>query len=249
MIGDRELATLRKLYYSLLVQLLWKEPDPDFVTSLRDGLEERAQAAGHLNERMGEGWHMIGEYLDKFDVSALAEEFTYLFMGPHGAKVNPYESLYAAGGLFKAPLIEVRDFMGRHGLKKTDEDYAEPEDVLAFELEIMSWLIQKQMEAKGEKEEQRWVDAQAEFLKQHLLVWGPACAADIENAEIAKFYKGVGAILAGLLEMELVNFHGIGPDTVETLQEARSRHGAKSEWKGPTYDPENITEPSGKLES
>lgn len=249
MIGDRELATLRKLYYSLLVQLLWKEPDQEFVASLRDGLEERARAAGHLNDRMGKGWRMIGKYLDISDLSGLAEEFTNLFMGPYGAKVNPYESLYAAGGLFKAPLIEVRDFMGRIGLKKTDEDYAEPEDALAFELEIMNWMIQKQMEAKNEKEEQRWLEAQGEFLKQHLLVWGPACAADIENAGSAKFYKGVGAILAGLLEMEVVNFHGIGPGKVETLEEARSRHGAKSTWEGPTYDPENITEPSGKLES
>ena len=249
MIGDRELATLRKLYYSLLVQLLWKEPDLELVSSLKEGLDERARAAGHLNERLGEGWQIIGAYLKKSDLSNLAEEFTYLFMGPYGAKINAYESMYAAGGLFKAPLIEVRDFMDRVGLKKIDKDYAEPEDVLAFELEIMNWLIQKQMEAKGEKEEVRWLEAQADFLKRHLLVWGPACATDIENADIAQFYRGVGVLLGGLLEMEKLNFHGIGPESIESLEEARRRHGTKSGWKGPTFDPNKIAEPSGKLDS
>lgn len=249
MIGDKELAILRKLYYGLLVQLLWKEPDPKFVGSLKDGLDERGRAAGQLNKRLGEGWRTIGEYLDKYDVGEIADEYTKLFMGPYGAKVHPYESMYTAGGLFKGPLIEVRNFLGQIGLAKKEEDYAEPEDALAFELEIMNWLIQKQMEAKGEKEEQRWLDAQAEFLKCHLLVWGPTCAADIENAEIAKFYRGVGALLGGLLEMEEVNFHGIGPGKTESLEEARKRHGAKTDWDGPTYDPENIPEPSGKLDS
>lgn len=249
MVGDTELATLRQLYYNLLVRLFWKEPDPEFVLSLKEGLDERARAAGQLNARMGEGWQTIGAFLDKSEPAQAAEEYTTVFVGPYGIEVNPYESFYLVGGYFKEPLVEVRDFMRRVGLKKNDEDYTDPEDSLAFELEIMNWLIRKQREAKSKKGEQRWLDAQAEFLKGHLLVWGPAVAGDIEKAGGAAFYRGVGALLAGLLEMDQIHFHGIGPEHIETLEEARKRHGSKGFWKGPTYDPENFSEPTGELES
>ncbi len=249
MVGDKELAALRQIYYHLLVQLLWKEPEPEFVASLSEGLAERTEAAGQLHPRLGAGWRMIGEYLDKKSPAEVGDEFTRLFLGPYNVEVNPYESYYLAGGLFKEPLIEVRNFMAQTGMKKAGEDYAEPEDALAFELEIMNWLIQKQLDAKTNKAEQRWVEAQATFLKQHLLVWGPACARDIEGAESARFYKGAAALLVGLLEMDGAQFHGIGPEKVETLEEARKRHGGRRPWKGPTYDPNAISEPSGELES
>ena len=162
----------------------------------------------------------------------------YLVLGPVGAQVNAYESYYLIGHLFKEPLIAVRDFMGRVGLEKKPEEYAEPEDVIAFELEIMNWLVGKQLGANNSDEEEGWVLSQAEFLKKHLLIWGPACSKDIGAAEAADFYKGVAAILGGFLELERLHFHGFGPDKIETIEEARRRYGSKPAWRGTTFDPE-----------
>ena len=238
MIGDTELGNLRRLYYSLLVRLLWREPEAEWVASLAEGIKERARAAGGLNERMGEGWNLIGEFLENNEPEAVAQEFTDLFLGPFGAQVNAYESYYLIGHLFKEPLIAVRDFMGRVGLEKKPEEYAEPEDVIAFELEIMNWLVGKQLGANNSDEEEGWVLSQAEFLKKHLLIWGPACSKDIGAAEAADFYKGVAAILGGFLELERLHFHGFGPDKIETIEEARRRYGSKPAWRGTTFDPE-----------
>ncbi len=160
--------------------------------------------------------------------------------------MNPYESLYLAGNLFKEPLIRVRGFMQQVGLEKNDAEFPEPEDVLAFELEIMNWLVSKQLAAATEEEAEGWVASQAEFLKRHLLIWGPVCAADIEKAEGADFYRGVAALLAGFLDMERVQFHGVGPERIETLEEARRRYGHRRSWRGPTFDPGGEPEGSDK---
>lgn len=246
MLGDAELNGLRQLYYSLLVRLFWREPEPDWVMELAAGIKERGRAAGQLNARMGEGWRLLGEYLESNGADAVAEEFTMLFLGPFGAKVNPYESFYLAGNLFKEPLIHVRAFMGQVGLEKNDVEFPEPEDVLAFELEIMNWLVGKQLAAGTEEEAEGWLASQAEFLKRHLLIWGPVCATDIENAEGCAFYRGVGALLWGFLDMERVQFHGIGPEKIETLEEARRRYGDRRSWRGPTFDPGGGQEEPGK---
>jgi TorA maturation chaperone TorD len=243
---DRELAGLRQTYYGLLVRLFWREPEADWIASLAEGLKERARAAGQLNERMGEGWRRVGEYLDGHNAAEVAEEFTKLFLNPFGAEVNPYESYYLVGNLFKEPLLEVRNFMAQVGLEKRDDEFPEPEDVLAFELEIMRWLIGKELDAEGPDDREGWVVSQAEFLKRHVLIWAPACARDIGAAEDSDFYKGATAILEGFLELERIQFHSIGPEKVETLEEARRRHGGKRSWRGPTFDPGGEDEAPGE---
>jgi hypothetical protein len=128
-----------------------------------------------------------------------------------------------------------RTFLKSTGIEKLD-DYPEPEDFLAFELEVMRWLIGKQRAAADPKDERQWIELQAEFLKEHLLVWGAACAKDIERAECAKFYRSAAKILQGFLELELNFFSEWGLDKVSSLEEARQRHGAVPTWKGPTFD-------------
>lgn len=249
MVGDTELASLRQLYYGLLVRLFQREPDPAFVQSLLEGIDERAEGAAKLNEHLGEGWRRIRAYLREQGTEGIAEEFTLLFLGPFGAKVNPYESYYVRGGFFKEPLIAVRSFMEQVGLEKSDEDYPEPEDVLAFELEIMNGLIGKQLKAGNPEAEAEWLERQGEFLKQHLLVWGPDCARDIEAADGASFYKGVATLLSGLFDVERTAFHGIGPDHILTMEEARSSYGRSKTWEGEVFDGTAPRPPSEPIES
>ena len=78
---------------------------------------------------------------------------------------------------------------------------------------------------------------QASFLKQHLLVWAPTCAQDIEKASGAKFYRGAAKVLRGFLEAECTLCSPEwGLDKVAPLEEVRRIYGAMPMWKGPTFD-------------
>ena len=122
------------------------------------------------------------------------------------------------------------------GLEKKEGQLPEPEDTLGFELEIMNWMISKQTSSDDSDIEEKWLDLQARFLKEHLLVWGPTCAQDIEAAPHAVFYKGTGKLLRGFLEFEKQLFHDLGPEKIESLETLRKRYGSRKEWKGPLFE-------------
>ena len=235
-VRDRELVEFRHTYYSLFVRFWWREPPVEFITALQEDITDRIDAAAAVHPLMGEGWQSIRRSLGERAPEEVAEEFTHLFLGPFGTQVNPYESYYLTGHLFKAPLVSLRGFLKRVGLEKREDEFAEPEDVLAFELEVMRWLIGKQMTAENPEEETRWLRLQADFLKEHLLVWAPTCAEDIERADGANFYRGAALILRGFLEVERFLFREWGVDKIVSLEEARLRHGADPTWKGPMFD-------------
>jgi TorA maturation chaperone TorD len=236
MLTDKALIEFRHTYYRLFVQLLWKEPAAELVTALQEDIEARISAAAGIHARMGEGWKIIQGVLAEQAPETVAEEFTVLFLGPFAPQVIPYESYYLTGHLFKAPLIVLRSFLKGLGVEKQAQEFAEPEDMLAFELAVMRWLIGKQMAAGHSVEDTRWLELQAAFLKQHLLVWAPTCAQDMESAPGAHFYRGVAMILQGFLEVERTLFRDWGLDHIVSLEEARQRHGVYSTWQGPTFD-------------
>lgn len=238
MIGDRHLLIFRQGYYNLLVSLFWKEPSGELLLSLSDGMRERIDASRNLHPLLAEGWEEIDHFLRETPPEHLAEtvadEYTRLFIGPYGAEVNPYESFYLTGRLLDRPLVNIRTFLKAVGIER-QEGYSEPEDFLAFELEVMGWLIGRQT-AAAQPEETRWLQHQADFLKEHLLVWVPTCAEDIERAQGANFYRAIAMILRGFLEMERVLFRERGLAQVISLEEARKRYTAIAMWQGPTFD-------------
>jgi TorA maturation chaperone TorD len=239
MIGDRDILAFRQGYYSLLVRLFWKEPPGELLLSLSDGITERIDASRNLHPLLAEGWEGMQRFLAQTPPEDLAEtvadEYTRLFIGPHDSKVNPYESFYLTGRLLDRPLADLRTFLKAIGIEKQD-GYTEPEDFLAFELEVIRWLIGKEMTEAEPEEEKRWLRLQVDFLKEHLLVWASTCAEDIEKAQAANFYGGAAMILRGFLEVERTLLHEWGLDKVASLEEARRYYGAFPMWKGPTFE-------------
>ena len=235
MIGNRDLLAFRREYYELFVAFLRKEPSADQLLSISDGLSERIEASRGLHPLLAAGWEEVGRFLKATPAERLtesvADEYLRLFVGPHGPEINPYESFYYAGRLMDRPLANLRSQLKELGLGK-QEAYPEPEDFLAFELDIMRWLIGKQDSSKSPEEEKHRLQQQAQFLRQHLLVWVPACAQDIEKAKGAGFYRGIAVLLRGFLEFERALFPELGK--VATLREIRELYGAMPGWRGPT---------------
>lgn len=239
MVGDRDLLAFRQGYYQLFVSLLSTEPDGGLVGALSRGVAERIKGARNLHPLLGDGWEAVGRFLDGAVADRLgetvADEYTRLFIGPREPEVNPYESYYLTGRLLDRPLAVVREFLKTVGIEK-QEGYAEPEDSLAFELEVMRRLIHRQSLAADPDGEVRWLNSQARFLKEHLLVWGPAAARDLGVAKGAVFYKGVAKLLQGFLEFERDLFKSWGEGEPGSLDEARHRYARKGEWRGPRFD-------------
>lgn len=236
MLGDREVAEFRHEYYGLFVLLWWREPSADWIRELGREIGTRSEAAAALHPLMGKGWQTIGRFLAERPPETVAEEFTKLFIGPFDPKVNPYESYYLAGKFFSAPLANLRAFLKRLGLEKRQEQFFEPEDYLAFELEVMHWLVGRQLAEKTPEQQRHWLQPQREFLNKHLLVWGPACARDMESCDEARFYRGAAMLLRGFLELESELFRELGLERIPPLDEIRRQYGAQPEWKGVTFE-------------
>ena len=239
MIADRDVLTFRQGYYDLFVSLFWREPAGALLAALAGGIRERVEGARRLHPLLGEGWEDIGEFLKEVSPERLAEtvadEFTRLFIGPRDPAVTLYESYYLTGRLLDRPLAILRSFLEQIGLEK-DQGYPEPEDFLAFELEVMRHLISRQASAQDPDESVRWLAHQATFLKEHLLVWGPAAAKDISEASGAFFYRGVARLLHGFLELERDLFKPLGPEHPKSLEEGRQSFSGVGGWKGPLLD-------------
>ena len=65
MLSDPALMEFRHAYYSLFVQLWWREPSANVVASLMMDMDERIEAASEVSPLMGEGWRVMAQYLDR----------------------------------------------------------------------------------------------------------------------------------------------------------------------------------------
>ncbi|MCP4294972.1 MAG: molecular chaperone TorD family protein [Proteobacteria bacterium] len=236
MIGDQELSVMRQKYYSLFVSLFWREPAPELIVSLKEGIDERIEASQNI--LMAEGWRKVRHYLQEKKPDSVRDEFTTLFLGPAEPENIPYESYYLTGHLFREPLAAVRGFMKKVGLRKKEDPFNESEDILGFEMEIMNWLVTKQSTAANTEEEEQWLNLQSEFLKMHLLVWAPTCLTELEKAKHSDFYGGISLLLRGFFEIENQLFEDREPKQIPTLGQIRRQYGVAESWTGPTFNPE-----------
>jgi TorA maturation chaperone TorD len=238
LIGDRDLLALRLGYYDLFVGLLWREPAAELVSALGQRDEGRIRAAAALDPRLGKGWEAIARALAPGSgtnhAEAVADEYTRLFLGPVSA-LSLYESQYLTGRLFDSPLAAVRASLGELGVEK-DPAYSEPEDFVAFELEVVRTLLRRQEAATDPATATRAADGQAMFLKRHLLVWGPAAAGDLAVAQGTPFYQAVGELLQGFLALERDLVKDWGTEELRALDSVRQRFAKRREFRGQVFD-------------
>ncbi|HEX9841874.1 MAG TPA: molecular chaperone TorD family protein [bacterium] len=238
LLSEPDVIHFRCDHYELLTRLLANEPDAALLQSLRDGIADRAVGAAQVHPQMGEGWRVMGGHLAPEALEGLVDEFTRMFLGPYGDVLNPYESYYLTGRLYGQPLADVRGFMARQSLERAGDSRGEPEDSLAFELGIMASLAARQL-AGGDVDPAALVEPQREFLGSHLLIWAPACIADMERNPAAAFYKGVALLLGAFLQVEHDFFREDGGIAVEALEAARRRYHSVG-FRGPVFDPEQL---------
>ena len=180
--------------YSLLSRLYRVEVDAPLLEKLK-GLSFPAAA----NETLSEGYAMLTAYLancGEGTLDDLAVDYATVFLAAgsaDGQAAIPCESIYTSPKkiFMQEAWEDVCRIYAEKGLTKSSRHSDLMEDHLALELEFMATLV-KRRDPKAEQA----------FIEQHLLNWLPDFVADIDKYADHDFYKAVGRITLGFLQME-----------------------------------------------
>lgn len=182
--------------YKLLSKIFIREVDARFLRQLRtECFCESLRSAGI---------DFGGEFLSRNEeelLEDLAVEYARLFIVP-GISLSPYESVYAEGMLCGESAQQVSNFYRKCGLKIEDETLMT--DHIGLELELMSYLKQKEAEAmkNGNQDTSRWIELQKEFVSEHLGKWAPRFFAMAEEGTECPFYKEMARLGRELVRLE-----------------------------------------------
>jgi TorA maturation chaperone TorD len=189
-------------------------PDAQWVDTLLSGLWPKALA--EVLESMSlsiEGMRKAVAELPKEPAAALQAlqvEYTHLFINaiPH-VPVPPYASAYVGQGMLMNEPAEAALRAYRHAGLDLAEDYHDLPDHLAVELEFLSWLEERAIEAYEERNGERaqvWTEQKETFLSQQVQPWLPEFCWRVEEAARIPFYPE----LAKLVKLLLGNIHEPG---------------------------------------
>jgi putative dimethyl sulfoxide reductase chaperone len=133
----------------------------------------------------------------------LKVDFIQLYLAYGGMKVAPWESVYRneERTLFDLHTLLVRETYARHGMEFIHKNKT-PEDHIAIELEFMKVLTERLLVAVNRQDieaEQILLREQAEFLKDHMLIWVPEFASLSQTHARTSFYRGLATVLHGFL--------------------------------------------------
>src|SRR6266571_5282151 len=183
--GIDEVDAARGREYALLATLLARAPDQALLDQIA-GLHGDASPLGlaHI---------ALAEAARQSSAERAEREFFDLFIGLGRGELLPYGSYYLTGFLHERPLARLRAHLGKLGLERTPGQ-AEPEDHAAILCEIMAGLASRRFPAPA--------GSDREFFEQHLAPWIGRFFADLEQAEAAEFYRGVGTLGRVFIEIE-----------------------------------------------
>ena len=191
---------LSRVYREELSSALLSELANDEASTLQE--DTISEGHGILQEFAR---RLKGSDLKKVETE-LAAEYASLFLSAGRHPVFPYESVYTSEErlVMQEARDEVLSEYREEGLDRIEE-FNEPEDHIAIELEFMSYLCQNTIESmeKGDKEGTlAYLKKQKDFLEKHLMVWAPDFCEDLEQATESDFYKGVAKVTKDYLGLE-----------------------------------------------
>jgi TorA maturation chaperone TorD len=160
---------------------------------------EMAQGLKILQGWAGQGSNGISD--EEFE--AVKKDQLYLFIGAASPKAPPWESAYFNEGrlLFQEQTLQVRQWYARYGLE-AERKGREPDDHIGLELSFVAHLATlalQALESCDEGEAEKILQAQRDFLTQHLLRWAPAWVGLVKKHAGTDFYRGLAHLTLGAL--------------------------------------------------
>lgn len=205
----------RDLIYNFLSRAYRKEVDRRYLEATLPILPRIKELANESdNELLKKGEEILSNFLEGIDWDAkamdellldLARDFCYFFL--IGVESVPHsESVYLSPDHLEKqePRDEVLELYRQVGFQ-ISEDFKEPEDHIALELEFMarlSHLIMVALDADNYEDANVLIDTRKRFMEEHLVKWVPAFCKFLGEAAQKKgspFYEGIAYLTSGLI--------------------------------------------------
>ncbi|GAB1535381.1 molecular chaperone TorD family protein [Geovibrio sp. ADMFC3] len=202
-----EVFACRGNMYSFLAQLYKTEVNDGLISSIKN-IPDAAEGTDEFTDGIRIMKKSLKECRDT--VTELAVDYAGTFLGAGKTETEmsayPYQSVYTSPKrlLMQDARDRVLAVYRKFGLDRS-EKYNEPEDHIFFELEFMSELCKRLSinESRNERAEcLRLLNAQRDFITDHLLNWIPSFCRDVERVAETGFYKGLAKITTAYLQMD-----------------------------------------------
>ncbi|WP_088285504.1 molecular chaperone [Ideonella sp. A 288] len=190
---SEELA--RAELYGLLARLWLAPPDEALLQEFRVAVTQAPEPGGFLEAPWGE----LVAAMRASTAAAAAEEHEALFHGVGKPEVFAYGSYYLSGFLHEKPLADLRTDLAGLGLAR-DDQRLETEDHIAYELEVMRWLIAGDDVATCNLEQQR------RFFRRHLQPWAEALCDAVQAQPRARLWHAVAGFTRAFVQVETQGF-------------------------------------------
>jgi TorA maturation chaperone TorD len=181
--------------YGLLAQLWLAAPDAPLLAQFGVAVTQAPQPGGVLERP----WQDLVAAMRATSVDAAADEHAALFGGVGKPEVFVYASYHLAGALNERPLATLRTDLDRLGLTR-DASRCETEDHIAYELEVMRWLIAGDDASLCNLEQQRL------FFRSHLQPWAESLCDSVLGHPRAATWRAVASLTAAFVAVETQAF-------------------------------------------
>ncbi|WP_139651235.1 TorD/DmsD family molecular chaperone [Raoultibacter phocaeensis] len=154
----------------------------------------------------------LGELKNRFErdkagfLERAKRDFAHVLVGPHELKAPPWECVYLTKErvLFQEATLKVREAYRSENMLPSQYPRVS-DDHIAIELDFMAKLSEKSctaLEAKDREECQRLLAVQRSFVREHLLAWVSAYAADVAEDAPGSLYACAGSLMAAFLPVD-----------------------------------------------
>lgn len=198
------------LYFGLLGRAIYNQPDKDWLNTLivEKVFSEVPFSANRPETQRGQELMMdwVGKNVDGIDDDSFKElraDYTRLFVGVGKVLAPPWESVYFNEDrmVFQEQTLKVRNWYRRFGLE-LENLHKEPDDHIGLEMSFIAYLAElgiKVLDEQDKEKDNLLNDAKRQFLSEHLLQWGPAWCALVNEHAKTDFYRGLGYLTMGAL--------------------------------------------------
>ncbi|EIF2258849.1 molecular chaperone TorD [Vibrio cholerae] len=132
----------------------------------------------------------------------LAADFCDLFLKSDRDSALPYASVYADQGLLNGkPAQQMRELLRAHGVK-VEQNLNEPEDHLAIQLDFLAHLAISANQIEHSAQLSLALQAQSDFISQHLLTWLPAFAERCTQFDAFGLYSAAARLALAFIQQD-----------------------------------------------
>jgi TorA maturation chaperone TorD len=181
--------------YGLLARLWLAPPDDALLAQLRAAPTGSPQPGGFLEAP----WRALVESMRATDAAGARAEHDALFHGVGKPEVYAYASYYLSGYLHERPLADLRADLAELGLTR-EAGQLETEDHVAYELEVMRYLI------AGDDASVCNLERQRRFFRRHLQPWIEKLCDAVDAHPRAVTWRTVAACTRAFVQVETQAF-------------------------------------------